>query len=410
MLLTAAFICAFAASAQQIAVFDFKCKEGVSHELADSIKNIFVENFHPEGCVIEDSLKVAEAVENHGFIIDSMMKKQFVRVGRTLGMDRVVVGNISYEEDFLVIAISLVNVKTLKIQIKIRAKLKNMDELGSVMSDIAQRIMTRIYVIREEEMQEMEMMMAVPKVITVKGVTFEMIYVKGGTYVMGGTAEQGTEAYALEKPAHKVTVDDFYIAKFEVTQGLWKAVMGSEPQNDGGWTGFGYGDNYPAYRVSWKDCQVFIKKLNELTGENFRMPYEAEWEYAARGGAKSRGYRFSGSNSINDVAWYTTNTFDTGCQPVGTKNPNELGLYDMSGNVWEWCYDWYGTYEDKWIKNPKGKATGTNKVLRGGSWSRGSRLCRVSNRGYNNPDARFSYNGLRLLLPVVGQDQPQEVE
>ena len=161
-----------------------------------------------------------------------------------------------------------------------------------------------------------------------------MVYVSGGTFTMGGTSEQGSDAFDQEKPTHSVTLSSYYICKYEVTQALWRAVMGSNPSNF-------KGDNLPVESVSWNDCQTFINRLNSYTGRNFRLPTEAEWEFAARGGNYSRHYKYSGSNYIGDVAWYHSNSGHR-THPVGTKQPNELGLYDMSGNVHEWCSDWDG--------------------------------------------------------------------
>lgn len=175
-----------------------------------------------------------------------------------------------------------------------------------------------------------------------------------------------------------------------MTQALWQAVMGSNP------SGF-KGSNLPVERVSWEDCQAFITKLNQLTGKTFRLPTEAEWEYAARGGAKSRGYKYSGSNNIDDVAWYDDNSDDE-THPVKTKAPNELGLYDMSGNVFEWCNDWYGDYSRSAQTNPTGPNTGSFRVYRGGSWVSGAGSCRVSFRNYDYPGYRFNLLGFRLVL------------
>ena len=225
-----------------------------------------------------------------------------------------------------------------------------------------------------------------------------MVAVKGGTFTMGGTSEQGSDAYGDEKTTHSVTLSDYYIGKFEVTQELWEAVMGSKPSYNGGWTNkYGVGKNYPAYRVSWDDCQTFIRKLNSLTGANFRLPTEAEWEYAARGGNRSRGYKYSGSNNINDVAWYKDNS-GSNTHAVGTKSPNELGIYDMSGNVWEWCKDWYGNYSSGSQTNPQGPSSGSYRVSRGGSWNRSAGFCRVSYRGNGTPGGRYNNLGLRLAL------------
>jgi hypothetical protein len=198
------------------------------------------------------------------------------------------------------------------------------------------------------------------------------------------------DAWDNEKPAHNVTLSDYMIAKTEVTQGLWIAVMGTNPS-------YFKGYDLPVESVSWDDCQEFIKKLNQLTGKTYRLPTEAEWEYAARGGKKSKGYQYAGGNSIKEVAWYNGNT-GYGTHPVGQKQPNELGLYDMSGNVWEWCQDWYDSYASSSQTNPTGPTSGSYRVLRGGSWDYGVGECRVSNREASNPSFRSGGRGFRLVL------------
>ena len=206
---------------------------------------------------------------------------------------------------------------------------------------------------------------------------------------MGATSEQVSDAFNDEEPAHQVTLSTYSIGETEVTQALWVAVMGNNPSK---WKG----DNLPVEEVSWEDCQKFIKKLNKLMGRRFRLPTEAEWEYAARGGNKSRGYKYSGSNSIGDVAWYKETTNDKGTRDVKTKQANELGLYDMSGNVWEWCQDWYGEYSGGSQTNPTGATTGSRRVYRGGSWGYRDGFCRVAVRDGDSLGFRRSYLGLRL--------------
>ena len=226
---------------------------------------------------------------------------------------------------------------------------------------------------------------------TANGVSFTMKYVEGGTFQMGATSEQGSDDYDNEKPVHNVTLSNYYIGETEVTQELWKAVMGSNPSSFSG-------TNLPVEHVSWNDIvNDFLPKLNNLTGYSFRLPTEAEWEYAARGG-KSGGYKYAGSNTIDNVAWYGDNS-SSKTHAVKTKNANELGLYDMSGNVWEWCQDWYGSYGSSSQTNPTGPSSGSNRVLRGGSWNNGARVCRVSNRNDCSPDYRYGNEGFRLLLP-----------
>ena len=226
---------------------------------------------------------------------------------------------------------------------------------------------------------------------TVNGVAFKMVKVEGGTFQMGATSEQGSDAYYNEYPVHSVTLSDYYIGQTEVTQELWEAVMGSNPS-------YFKGDNQrPVENVSWNDCQEFIEKLNRLTGKNFRLPTEAEWEYAARGGNKSKGCKYSGSNDADAVAWYGGNS-GSKTHPVAQKQVNESGLYDMSGNVWEWCQDWYGKDSSHSQSNPKGANTSSHRVLRGGSWNYFARNVRVSYRGGSAPDLRFNIGGLRLAL------------
>ncbi len=225
--------------------------------------------------------------------------------------------------------------------------------------------------------------------LTVNGVILEMVYVEGGTFDMGATSEQGSDAYDNEYPVHSVTLSDYYIGRCEVTQELWEAVMGSNPSH------YTFGAQRPVEEVSWNDCQEFVSRLNSLTGRTFRLPTEAEWEYAARGGNKSRHYKYSGSDNIGNVAWYDNCTMT---HAVGTKSPNELGIYDMSGNVWEWCSDWYGGYSAGAQTNPQGPSSGSYRVLRGGSWDDNARDCRVSCRGGNDPSYSNYSGGLRLVL------------
>ena len=227
-------------------------------------------------------------------------------------------------------------------------------------------------------------------VMDVRGVKFKMVKVEGGTFTMGATKEPGSDAWDDEKPAHQVTLSDYYIGETQVTQALWKSVMGNNPSN---WEG----DNLPVEKVSWGDAQEFIKKLNGVTGRTFRLPTEAEWEYAARGGKNSKGYKYSGSNSIDEVAWYGGNSGDK-THPVKEKKANELGLYDMSGNVYEWCNDMYGKYNRAAQTNPQGPDEDSCRVLRGGSWLNYARSCRVSRRYCYAPMDHSSYVGFRLVM------------
>lgn len=240
------------------------------------------------------------------------------------------------------------------------------------------------------------------KTIVINGILFKMIYIEAGTFTMGATAEQAG-ASANESPAHQVTLSkDYYMGETEVTQALWYVVMEQKPTSDGSaWSDtYGLGDNYPAYYISWNDCQEFISKLNQLTGLTFRLPTEAEWEYAARGGNKATLQTlYSGSNTIDDVAWYTSNS-SSSTHEVAGKAANVLGLYDMSGNVYEWCNDWYGSYSSSPQTDPTGPASGTYRVLRGGSWSSNATNCRIANRSSYAMTNRIFGHGIRLALTV----------
>ena len=222
------------------------------------------------------------------------------------------------------------------------------------------------------------------------GISIDMVRVDAGTFTMGEKVEM-IFPWIAEKPTHRVTLtNDYYIGKYEVTQALWQTVMGNNPSKY-------KGDNLPVEQVSWDDCQEFISKLNRITGKTFRLPTEAEWEYAARGGNKSRGYQYSGSNKILDVAWFGDNT-GSKTHAVGTKQANELGIYDMSGNVEEWCQDWFGAYSSSSQVNPTGANSGSSRVCRGGCGDGGARFCRSSERDYSTPDYRGGNLGLRLVL------------
>ncbi|MGN1213795.1 MAG: formylglycine-generating enzyme family protein, partial [Bacteroidaceae bacterium] len=230
----------------------------------------------------------------------------------------------------------------------------------------------------------------IPQKFVVNGVEFYMIPVEGGTFTMGATSEQKTNSDA--KPAHQVSLSNYYIGETEVTQALWLAVMENNPSRF-------TEPNNPVESVSWNDCQEFINKINILTGKNFRLPTEAEWEYAARGGNKSMGYQFSGSNIIDDVALYANNSFNS-TQPVKTKQSNELGIYDMSGNVREWCQDIYNQkyYRNSPRENPVGPDLGINHVCRGGGWYSNAKDCRTVIRSKATSEFYIGDLGLRLAL------------
>ncbi|MCK9232756.1 MAG: SUMF1/EgtB/PvdO family nonheme iron enzyme [Syntrophales bacterium] len=226
--------------------------------------------------------------------------------------------------------------------------------------------------------------------ITDSDTGMEFVFVKGGCYRMGDTFGDGD---GDEKPVHEVCVNDFYIGKYEVTQGQWQNIMGNNPSYSKN-----CGDNCPVEQVSWNDAQQFISRLNSQSGKQYRLPTEAEWEYAARSGGKSEKY--AGGNDVDTVAWYKDNS-GSQTNPVGRKQPNGLGLYDMSGNVWEWCHDWYGSdfYRNSGRDNPGGPSSGSYRVLRGGCWNYDAASSRAAIRGRSHPGVRKSFLGFRLALP-----------
>ena len=224
--------------------------------------------------------------------------------------------------------------------------------------------------------------------VYVDNFSFRMMPVEGGSFTMGCTHPRGEKhTYADELPLHKVTVNSFYIGRFEVTQGLWKKVMGENPSK---WFG---NDSLPVEQVSWNDVQIFIARLSQITGYRFRLPTEAEWEYAARGGKKSKGYLYAGSNNIDEVAYTLSNRKAHEQLPVASLKPNELGIYDMSGNVWEWCEDWYR-------KTPASKPSSNFIVIRGGGHDCSPRYCRSTNRFMYDQRRRRDLVGFRLALSV----------
>lgn len=223
-------------------------------------------------------------------------------------------------------------------------------------------------------------------------IAYNMVYVEGGTFMMGPIADEKWEAWNTEGKLHRVALSSFFISKYEVTQEIWETVMENNPSTF-------YGVKRPVENVNWEDCQVFIKKLNALTGRKYRLLYEAEWEFAARGGNRSMGYKYSGSNNINDVAWYKGNSSNM-THEVGLKKPNELGLYDMTGNVLEFCQDYYEEYNENPLTNPTGPTSGFFRVYRGGGWCSTIeyRYCHISARQPIAPSTAYNYVGLRLAL------------
>ena len=233
-----------------------------------------------------------------------------------------------------------------------------------------------------------------------------MVKVDGGTFYMGAQSDSveylnyDENATSWEAPVHEVTVSSFFINKYEVTQNLWEAIMGETPNNESSmqWEKeFGKGEKYPAYRISFKEVETFIGKLNEYTSLNFALPTEAQWEYAARGGASTNYELYAGGDIVDNVAWIDSNSDK--CSEVGMKNPNALGLYDMSGNVWEMCQDWYYQYTEEAVTDPVGEEYNQGyKVFRGGSWNTNAQQARVTARYQQGIHYRDYNTGFRLVI------------
>ena len=236
--------------------------------------------------------------------------------------------------------------------------------------------------------------------VTVGTVTFRMVFVEGGTFMMGGR-EGDPYVKPWEYPVHEVTLSDYYIGEMEVTQALWRAVMGTS--NNPSWfcSTNGYANDYqrPVECMTYSQVTSFITKINQKTGLTFRLPTEAEWEYAARGGKWSKGYLYVGGDNVDEVAWHKGNGNET-THPVGLTVPNELAIYDMAGNVEEWTGDWYGLYTDAPQVNPTGATSNAHneRVLRGGSWDQAFRMCRPTQRHEGNIAFKSAHTGLRLVL------------
>lgn len=347
---------------------------------------------------------IDQIMSEQGFQRTGMVsEEQIKQLGEMSGADYICISTLTKSNEEFYLEAYLINVETAQISNPASqygeltgGKLANMfpvcqalaqELIGAIQPNSNQKINTSSNPVSRPQSQS-------GNVITIKvgNVSFDMIRVEAGSFTMGCTSEQGGDCYNDESPYHRVTISqDYYIGKFEVTQELWEAVMGTNPSN---WKAF----DRPVENVSWNDAQEFCAELNRMTGRRFRLPTEAEWEYAARGGKKSTNAKYSGSSSVANVAWYNDNS-GSQTHPVGKLRPNELGIYDMSGNVWEWCQDWYGNYSSASQTDPLGASSDSSRVLRGGSWVNIAGSCRVSLRYFDGPANRFSNYGFRLVLP-----------
>ncbi|MDR3328918.1 MAG: SUMF1/EgtB/PvdO family nonheme iron enzyme [Prevotellaceae bacterium] len=339
-------------------------------------------------------LRKEQGYQQSGNVDDTEM----AAIGKQFGVQYVCVVKVSTSSyGGSLLASRLINVETGIVDATANKPLTSTDvsSLVKVTQAVAQEMLARTPEVKAEEERKLaEEKRRKEEAARQVAASFErdMVAVQGGTFTMGCTGEQGSDCDSDEKPAHSVTVSSFNIGKYEVTQAQWTAIMGSNPSS------FKKGDSYPVESVSWNDVQNFISKLNAATGKRYRLPTEAEWEFAARGGTRSSGYKYSGSNSVGSVAWYTDNSSST-THPVGAKQANELGIYDMSGNVREWCSDWYGDYSSSSQYDPKGASSGSYRVDRGGGWYSTAANCRVAFRSNRTPGNSGNNLGFRLVLP-----------
>ncbi len=340
-----------------------------------------------------------------GMVNDAQIKK----LGEMTGASYVLVAEVAkLDESHIIIVANILNVETAKLEQT--SNIQTSTEINA-MEDACKQLASRLLKSQSvaignsssKESSSNANMQGSDFIETTLGLNMKMVYVEGGEFLMGATGEQGSDAASDEYPVRRVRLDSYYIAECEVTQGQWEKVMGTSIHQQASKAGYsatkGVGSDYPMYYVSWEEAQAFCRELSRITGRTYCLPTEAQWEYAARGGVKSGNdkTKYSGSWSVDAVAWYTSNS-NSQTHIVKTKRSNELGLYDMSGNVWEWCSDWYGSYNANELNNPTGASSGSYRVLRLGSCYSRASFCRVSNRGDSAPDNRSNYIGFRVVV------------
>ena len=342
-----------------------------------------------------DRVDMSQIMGEHNFQRTGMVSdEQIRRLGEMTGASSILVAEAAvYDNTHIIITAKVLNVETAGVENAVPPQIAstNPADMQNTCVQLAAQLIGGSggsYIpVRPSQTQSGDISTLT---INVGNVSFEMVKVEAGSFIMGCTSEQGN-CDNDESPYHRVTISsDYYIGKYEVTQELYEAVMGVNPSN---FKGF----DRPVEMVSWNDAQEFCAELSRMTGSRFRLPTEAEWEYAARGGNKSTNAKFSGSSIVANVAWYTDNSGGQ-THPVGKLHPNELGIYDMSGNVWEWCQDWYGTYASNTQTDPQGPSSGRYCVLRGGSLNSNASNCRVAHRSHISPGHRHYYSGFRLVL------------
>lgn len=320
--------------------------------------------------------------------------EQIAELGKRFGVKYVCVAKTIAWGGAYFISTRLVDVETVEVQQMYNAENKMMNNSNDVVK-VTQEIANNLVGTNGGDLIGQNF------TETAFGINMKMVYVEGGSFTMGCTGEQGSDCNDDESPNRYTKVNSFYIGMLEVTQSQWEKVMGTtiyqQKSKAGASNTYGTGPDYPMYYVSWEEAKEFCARLSRQTGKNYSLPTEAEWEYAARGGKKNEGTKYAGGWSIGDVAWYADNS-GISTHVCGTKRANALGIYDMSGNVWEWCEDWYGPYLSYDTDNPKGASSGLSRVFRGGSWGNSAGYSRVSYRVSYTPDSRDDYLGFRVVL------------
>lgn len=399
-LLSTLLLCAITSTLQPqnksmtVAVIDFQNKGNVSKDESSILTNRFRGLLVETGAfTVVEREKMLDILKEQDFTLtdDCNSAECAVQVGQLLGVESIIAGDIGKLDETFTVDVRMIDVTTGKILKTLsRDYSGKIDGLLTSMNTIVSELSG--YVSGKEKQTKI-----LPVTYTEFLGSIEMVFVTGDTFMMGH--DQGESG---EKPAHWVFVDDFYIGRYELTQRQWSEVMNKRHVTYNGC------DSCPVDNLSWNDAQYFIKILNQRTGKNYRLPYEAEWEYAAKGGRNGSQDLYSGGDKIDELGWYVKNS-GSKIHPVGLKKPNALGIHDMSGNAAEWCQDWYSEdyYKTSPLRNPSGPKSAfslTRKVLRGGAWNDDKDKCRTISRKKNIPDKSYDGYGFRIVHPALGLD------
>lgn len=352
-----------------------------------------------------DRVDISSIMNEHEFQRTGLVNnEQIKRLGEMTGANYILVAEVAkLTHDHIIIVAKILNVESAQmIQTSNIQTATDIDALEEACRGLADNLLgvERGKTIIISHNRPSEPLPGYDFIENATELNMKMVWVEGGEFLMGGTSEQGSDVYDNEKNIRRVKLSPYYIGECEITQEQWIKVMGTSIQQqavkaeDSSYRGIG--PDYPMYYVSWEEAQAFCQELSRMTGRTYRLPTEAQWEYAARGGKNADGTKYSGSWSIDAVAWYADNS-GSNTHPVKSKRANGLGLYDMSGNVWEWCSDWYGNYNVNDTNNPTGPSSGMFRLLRGGSLINNARSCRVSYRYYESPGRRSNRFGFRVV-------------